>query len=265
MPGLHACSAAKSNPLAYAGAQAYKAEYLYEMDMDDASPYPDTSGSGFEEEGWTYVSRAVRMGQSKLAELQQALPRRCRLTNSGHHRGHLKAWGEASTELPAWHVWKANLFRDMDGGLNTLRGASPGFTRRMLSPSLPCWRTAGELAVGHAPPDGASGVTEREDGRWRWPSAGHLAASPQARATYSAARATATSASRAATRPSTSGSPRAAAGQQCPASLSTPRPKEAPRTASRQGCPLVNEMPPLSTSRNAPPEELKPLGPVIHT
>ena len=172
MPGLHACSAAKSNPLAYAGAQAYKAEYLYEMDMDDASPYPDTSGSGFEEEGWTYVSRAVRMGQSKLAELQQALPRRCRLTNSGHHRGHLKAWGEASTELPAWHVWKANLFRDMDGGLNTLRGASPGFTRRMLSPSLPCWRTAGELAVGHAPPDGASGVTEREDGRWRWPPCG---------------------------------------------------------------------------------------------
>ena len=29
------------------------------------------------------------------------------------------------------------------------------------------------------------------------------------------------------------------------------------------GCPL-DEMPSLSTSRNAPPEELKPLGPVIH-
>ena len=49
-----------------------------------------------------------------------------------------------------------------------------------------------------------------------------------------------------------------------PASLSTPRPKGAPQTASRQGCPL-NEMLPLLTSRNAPPEELKPLGPVIHT
>ena len=69
------------------------------------------------------------------------------------------------------------------------------------------------LAMGHAPPDGASGDREREDGRWRWP-VRHLTASPQARATYSAARATATSASRAATRPTRSGSPRAAAGQQ---------------------------------------------------
>ena len=42
------------------------------------------------------------------------------------------------------------------------------------------------------------------------------------------------------------------------------RPEGAPRNASRQGCPL-DEMPSLSTSRNAPPEELKPLGPVIHT
>ena len=142
---MHACSATKSNPLAYAGAQAYNAEFLYEMEMEGESPYPDTSGSGFEDEAnsWTYVIRAVRAGQSKLAELQQALPRRCRLTNSGHHRGHMRPWGEAATELPAWHVWKADLFRDMDGGLNTLRGASPGFTRRMLSPSLPCWRTAG--------------------------------------------------------------------------------------------------------------------------
>lgn len=142
---MHACSATKSNPLAYAGAQAYNAEFLYEMEMEGETPYPDTSGSGFEDEAnsWTYVIRAVRAGQSKLAELQQALPRRCRLTNSGHHRGHLKQWGEPATELPAWHVWKADLFREMDGGLNTLRGASPGFTRRMLSPSLPCWRTAG--------------------------------------------------------------------------------------------------------------------------
>ena len=95
------------------------------MEMEGETPYPDTSGSGFEDEAnsWTYVIRAVRAGQSKLAELQQALPRRCRLTNSGHHRGHMRPWGEAATELPAWHVWKADLFRDMDGGLNTLRGA----------------------------------------------------------------------------------------------------------------------------------------------
>ena len=99
------------------------------MEMEGETPYPDTSGSGFEDEAhhWSHgVSRAVRVGQSKLAELQQALPRRCRLTNSGHHRGHMRPWGEAATELPAWHVWKADLFRDMDGGLNTLRGASPG-------------------------------------------------------------------------------------------------------------------------------------------
>jgi hypothetical protein len=63
------------------------------MEIDGESPYPDTSGSGFEDEdNWTYVSRSVRVGQSKLAELQQALPRRCRLTNSGHHRGHMKPW-----------------------------------------------------------------------------------------------------------------------------------------------------------------------------
>ena len=106
------------------GAQAYKPEFLREMEIDGESPYPDTSGSGFEDEdmNWTYVSRSVRVGQSKLAELQQALPRRCRLTNSGHHRGHMRPWGEASTELPAWHVWKASTYKGMDGGLNTLRG-----------------------------------------------------------------------------------------------------------------------------------------------
>ena len=48
----------------------------------------------------------------------------------------------------------------------------------MLSPSLPCWRTA----VGHAPPDGASGDRER-GWRWRW-SVRHLAASPAAGTSY---------------------------------------------------------------------------------
>ena len=131
----------------------WKESYLHEVMMDGESPYPDTSGSGFEDDDdhWSYVSPSVRAGQSKLAQLQQALPRRCRLTNTGRHRGHMKPWGEAESELPAWHVWKANLFKDMDSGLNTLRGASAGLTRRRHSAhgSLPCWRAA----VGSSPGD----------------------------------------------------------------------------------------------------------------
>eukprot|EP00964_Phaeocystis_antarctica_P041791 scaffold23924_cov74-Phaeocystis_antarctica.AAC.4 len=112
-------------PSGIAGAQVYKPEYLLALDEDGDSPYPETSGSGFEDEDdrWTYVSRTVRMGQSKLAELQQALPRRCRLTNSGQHRGCMRPWGEAAAELPAWHVWKADLYKEMDGRSGTLRGA----------------------------------------------------------------------------------------------------------------------------------------------
>ena len=76
--------------------QIWKPEYLEECLEEDQDPYPDTSGSGFEDESaqWSYVSRAVRLGQNKLAQLQQALPRRCRLTNSGHHRGLIKPWGD---------------------------------------------------------------------------------------------------------------------------------------------------------------------------
>ena len=120
--GLHARSATKID---FPGAQVYKPEYLLALDEDGDSPYPETSGSGFEDEDdrWTYVSRTVRMGQSKLAELQQALPRRCRLTNSGQHRGCMRPWGEAAAELPAWHVWKADLYKEMDGRSGTLRGA----------------------------------------------------------------------------------------------------------------------------------------------
>ena len=129
----------------------WRQSFLDELLDAGDSPYPDTSGSGFEDDDdhWSYVSPSVRAGQSKLAELQQALPRRCRLTNTGRHRGHFKPWGEAESELPARHVWKADLFKDMDSGRNTLRGASAGLTRRMLSAhgSLPCWRAA----VGSSP------------------------------------------------------------------------------------------------------------------
>ena len=67
----------------------WKQSYLDEVLDDGESPYPDTSGSGFEDDDdhWSYVSPSVRAGQSKLAQLQQALPRRCRLTNTGLHRG----------------------------------------------------------------------------------------------------------------------------------------------------------------------------------
>lgn len=181
------------------------------MEEDLESPYPQTSGSGFEDEEdprWSYVSRSVRMGQIKLAQLQQALPRRCRLTNSGHHRGHIRPWGEAATELPAWHVWKADLYREMDGGGRTLRGTS----------YLQCGQYDREL-----------GDPRRYMSYDEW-----LAKSG-------------------------SGS------TQCPGSLSTHAVPKEPHGLPHAKAALLNEMPPLSTSRNAPPEELKPLGPVIHT
>ena len=118
-------AAAKSNPLVCAGAQVYRPEYLAAVLAEDESPYPDTSLSGledFEDESVWRISRSVRLGQGKLLQLQQALPRRCRLTNSGHHKGLRRPWGEAATELPAWHVWNANLYTDMDAGERTLRG-----------------------------------------------------------------------------------------------------------------------------------------------
>ena len=103
----------------------YKPEYLRMMEEEGETPYPDTSGSGFESDD-DYVNWRVRHGQQHLDELQQALPRGCRLTNSGWlatHCVNISAWGEKATDLPAWHVWKANIWSKMTEE-GALRGTS---------------------------------------------------------------------------------------------------------------------------------------------
>ena len=83
-------------------------DYLRMLEEYGESPYPDTSGSGFDsEDGFDDVTWDVRHGQQQLAKLQQALPRGCRLTNSGWLGTgcFYGSWGEKATDLPAWHVW----------------------------------------------------------------------------------------------------------------------------------------------------------------
>ena len=95
-----------------AGIQVFHDEYLAVV----ANPYPEPSGSGFEDEDeYSFVSDEVLAGQARLKRLQEALPRCCRLTNSGYLSGYFLTyrWGEPPTDEPVWHVWYSELYKRM--------------------------------------------------------------------------------------------------------------------------------------------------------